>query len=115
MTDYDDEGKGSLWPNDRRESERHPHYRGQCQVGQIQYWVSAWVNESDNPKAPALRFQLSPKEAVAQQGAAQVRQSTGLTIPPVVGQAAQRPAAAMPDAQSRLANSFEEDSDIPFN
>jgi hypothetical protein len=96
--------KGAVWVNDRKESDRHPDYRGSAMVGGVEYWLSAWAADGSNPKAPVLKFSFSQKEAVAQAGIAQTRQATGIGVQPVAGAA--RPAAAMPDA-------FDSE-DIPF-
>lgn len=64
MTDYDDTNRGQLWPNDRKESEKHPDFKGGLNVEGVEYWVSAWKRGSDaNPKAPSLRFSLQKKDA----------------------------------------------------
>jgi len=46
MTDYDDTNRGALFRNDKKESDRHPDYKGSLNVGGTEYWVSAWIKES---------------------------------------------------------------------
>ena len=59
----DRDNEGAIWMNDKRESDRHPHFRGNATVNGVEYWVSAWKRDPDgNPKAPALKFKLTAKE-----------------------------------------------------
>lgn len=46
--EYDNNNSGVLFKNDRKESERHPDYKGSAEIGGVQYWISAWVKESQN-------------------------------------------------------------------
>lgn len=66
MTQYDDTNKGAIWKNDKRETDKHPHFTGQANVDGVEYWVSAWKRDADaNEKAPALRFAFKPKDEKA--------------------------------------------------
>ena len=66
MSDYDNTNRGSIWPNDRKESDRHPDFTGSLDVEGKQYWVSAWKRKPDaNPKAPSLSFSIQAKDDVA--------------------------------------------------
>lgn len=98
MTQYDDTNRGQIWMNDKKETEKHPDFKGSINVEGIEYWVSAWKRKPDaNPKAPALSFSIQKKE-----------------VPEEVRQAAQhsnhgRAAQSNPD---RPTDNF--DDDIPF-
>lgn len=60
-TEYDNELKGALFKNKNRESDKHPHYTGSSTLQGVDYWVSAWMNESDKGvKYFALKF--NPKD-----------------------------------------------------
>lgn len=60
---YDNNNRGSIWKNDRREKNTHPHFTGTATVEGREYWVSAWKREDGaNPKSPALRFSFKPKD-----------------------------------------------------
>ena len=62
MSDDRDEMSGVLFRNERKESDRHPDYKGSAQVAGVQYWLSAWINTSKaGQKYMALK--LSPKDA----------------------------------------------------
>lgn len=63
MSNYDDNNRAAIWGNDKKETPKHPDFRGQATVDGVEYWVSAWKRgPDDNPKAPALRMAFSPKD-----------------------------------------------------
>jgi uncharacterized protein (DUF736 family) len=37
---------GSLFVNDKKESDKHPDSRGSALIDGVEYWVSAWREES---------------------------------------------------------------------
>jgi len=51
---------GVLFKNDRKDSEKHPDYKGSLIVGGQDYWLSAWIKEGKGGKFMGLA--LSPKE-----------------------------------------------------
>lgn len=60
---YDNTNRGSIWKNDKKETDRHPDLTGSLNVEGVEYWVSAWKREPDaSQKAPALRFSIKRKE-----------------------------------------------------
>jgi len=64
MTQYDNTNRGQIWGNDKKESERHPDFKGDINVGGKEYWLSAWKRKPDaNPKAPALSFSVQAKDS----------------------------------------------------
>ena len=60
MTEYNNENRGVLFKNDRKDSEKHPDYKGNINVGGVEYWLSAWIKESAKEKFMSLSIQ--PKE-----------------------------------------------------
>jgi hypothetical protein len=60
MSDYSNENRGVLFKNDRKESERHPDYKGSVNVGGQEFWLSAWIKEGRSGKFMSLSVQ--PKE-----------------------------------------------------
>jgi len=62
MPQYDDNNKGVIYKNNRREKETHPQMKGSATIDGVEYWVSAWVKES--PKVDGKFFSLSftPKD-----------------------------------------------------
>lgn len=63
MSNWDNSNKGGIWKNDKRESDTHPHFKGNAEVGGVEYWVSGWLRNPDgNPQAPAMKFSFTAKE-----------------------------------------------------
>ena len=64
---YDNTNTGALFPNDKRESDKHPQMKGSIDVDGVEYWVSAWTNVSKaGTKYQSLKLsrkdqQLAPK------------------------------------------------------
>lgn len=47
MSDYIRKNqKGTLFKNNRKENESQPDYNGNAKVGDVEYSLSAWINES---------------------------------------------------------------------
>jgi len=63
---------GALFRNDKKETDKHPDYKGSAVIDGNDMWVSAWINTSaKGTKYMSLKF--SPKEEAHQQGMAQAR------------------------------------------
>jgi hypothetical protein len=39
---------GSLFKNERREKDTHPHATGQCVIDGVPFWISAWTKTDKN-------------------------------------------------------------------
>lgn len=53
---------GSLFKNDRKETDSHPDYKGSALLNGVEHWLDAWINEArDGSKYMSLKFK--PKEA----------------------------------------------------
>ncbi len=50
------EGQGSLFKNDRREKDTHPHAKGTALIDGVLYDVAAWTKEGKNGKWQSLSF-----------------------------------------------------------
>lgn len=59
------DNSGTLFKNDRREKDTHPHAQGTAIIGGIEYWVSAWTKEGAKGKFQSLSFK--PKVERAQE------------------------------------------------
>lgn len=63
MTQYDNKNRGSIWRNEKKETDKHPDFTGSLNVDGKDYWVSAWKRREDaSDRAPALSFQVKPKD-----------------------------------------------------
>lgn len=62
MTQYDNTNRGSLFRNDRKQTDKHADYTGTINVDGQEFWLNAWLKES---KGGQKFFSLSvrPKEA----------------------------------------------------
>ena len=56
------DGQGSLFKNDKKDTEQQPDYRGSITIGGREYWLSSWIKSS---KAGQKYMSLSaqPKES----------------------------------------------------
>jgi len=80
--EYDNTNRGSLWGNDKKESDRHPDFKGSINIEGKEYWLSGWKRKPDaNPKAPALSLSVQSKDAVQQQGVQQAQQAAAPAQP----------------------------------
>ncbi len=37
---------GALFPNDRKENDRHPDYKGDFNIDGVNYWIKGWIKQS---------------------------------------------------------------------
>ena len=54
------DNSGVLFKNDKKETDKHPHYKGNITVEGKDYWLSAWVKDGKSGKFMGLA--VSPKE-----------------------------------------------------
>lgn len=54
------ENSGSLFKNEKREKDTHPHMTGTALIDGKEYWVSAWTKEGTKGRWQSLAFK--PKE-----------------------------------------------------
>ena len=47
---YENTNSGALFKNGRKETDRHPDYRGDANINGKDVWVAAWIKESKNGK-----------------------------------------------------------------
>lgn len=71
--EYDNNNRGSLFKNDRKDDAKFPDYKGSVNVEGVEYWLSAWIKLSkDGQKFMSLSIKnknadasLQPKKKVA--------------------------------------------------
>jgi hypothetical protein len=57
------DNSGSLFRNDKREKDSHPHATGTAIIDGVAYWVSAWTKEGKNGKFQSLSFKRKEERA----------------------------------------------------
>jgi len=62
MAQYDNEKRGALFQNEKRDKPNSPNYTGTIAINGEEFWLSAWVKESKSGKR-FLSLSASPKEA----------------------------------------------------
>jgi hypothetical protein len=69
---YDNTNSGMLARNDKKETEKHPDFKGSINVDGVDYWLSAWVKEGKEGGKMAGRkfFSLSVTQKDAPNSAA---------------------------------------------
>lgn len=102
MPEYDNNMRGVLFKNDRKETDNHPDYKGNAEINGVQYWVSGWIK---TPNAGGQKFMSLSFKAKDEQPPAQ----------PPRGQSAptrrtQEPQASFADGPHRPLD----DGDVPF-
>lgn len=58
---------GSLFKNDKKETEKHPNMTGSALIDGVEYFVSGWTKEGNKGKWISLAFK--PKDAKPKQPA----------------------------------------------
>ena len=62
--EYDNTNGGALFPNDRKEKDTHPDFRGNINVDGNEYWIKGWKKISKSGMK-FLSVALNPKEESA--------------------------------------------------
>ena len=57
----------SLFKNDRKDTEQHPDYKGSGLVGDVEYWVSGWINEIRTGEKAGQKYMSLKLDAKEQQ------------------------------------------------
>lgn len=66
--EYDNTNGGALFPNDRKEKETHPDFRGNINVDGKEYWIKGWKKSSKSGMkfvSLSVTAKDAPKEAPA--------------------------------------------------
>lgn len=57
---YDNNMRGVLFKNDRKEKDTHPDYKGSCEINGEEMWMSAWLKQGQ--RGTFMSFSFTPKE-----------------------------------------------------
>jgi uncharacterized protein (DUF736 family) len=61
MSDYDNTNRGALFKNAKKDSDKHPDYKGSINVGGVEYWLSSWLRVSKQGEK-YLSLSVEPKD-----------------------------------------------------
>lgn len=61
------DNSGSLFNNNRKESDKHPDRTGSAMIDGVEYWVSGWVKQDRNGK-PWLSMAFKRKQEAGSAG-----------------------------------------------
>lgn len=86
MNQYDNTNKGALFVNDRKDTDKHPDWKGSLNINGVEHWISGWARSTARGDVISLALG-EPK----QQAAAQARPQAKPQAAPQ-RQAAQQPA-----------------------
>lgn len=62
MPDFSNDLTGVLFKNDKKESDKHPDYKGSAEVGGAEFWLSAWINEKKDGTGKYMKLKFEAKE-----------------------------------------------------
>lgn len=54
MAEYNNENRGVLFKNDKKETDKHPDYTGKIDVGGREMRLAAWIKEGQKGKFMSL-------------------------------------------------------------
>ncbi len=55
------ENTGSIFKNDKKETDKQPDYKGQALIGGVEYWVAAWMKTGASG-VKFMSFSYTPKD-----------------------------------------------------
>jgi hypothetical protein len=72
---YDNNSRGVLFKNDRKEKETHPDYKGSyTDANGAEFWLSAWIKKDKNGNA-FMSLSTTAKDEAHNKGMQQARQA----------------------------------------
>ena len=75
---------GVLFKNDKKTTDKHPVYKGQCMVNGQEFWMSAWINEHpEKGKYMSLKFEAKEQRAAPRSGARRTDDGEDIPFAPI--------------------------------
>lgn len=62
MAEYNNNMKGVLYKNDKKTEDKHPNYKGSCEIEGRQYWLAGWMKKNDDGTFKLLSLSFTAKE-----------------------------------------------------
>jgi hypothetical protein len=63
MSKYNNDLRGVLFKNEDKKSDKHPDYKGNCEIQGVEYWLSAWIKTAESGrKYMSLSFEGKQKQ-----------------------------------------------------
>ena len=80
LNQWDYEGQGRLWNNDKKESDKQPDFTGSLVLDGVKYSVAGWNNVSKQDK-PYIGLRIKPWEDRDEESPSEVKtdQTTGMS------------------------------------
>jgi hypothetical protein len=63
MAEYDNNMRGVLFKNLKKEAETHADYQGNITIDGVDYWLNAWLKTSQKTGDKFMSLTVKPKEA----------------------------------------------------
>lgn len=58
------DNSGSIFVNDRKETDKHPDRSGTAMIDGVEYWISGWIKDGAKGKFMSLAFKRKQPETV---------------------------------------------------
>lgn len=62
---YNNNNSGVLFPNDKKQSDKHPDFKGSANINGVEVWLAGWKRTSQNGNR-FISISIEPKEDRAQ-------------------------------------------------
>lgn len=66
---YDNNLRGIISKNERKEKDTHPDIKGQCEIDGLQYWISGWRKERNDGSGSFYSLSFEAKDQPERQPA----------------------------------------------